>query len=187
MTEMTLEEIATEQKRADDAFATDVLEIGCGWYRRLLSLARRALELEEREAGIWGRVNALAEKVLEQPAPTGKLPPFVPCDDDGNPGLVTGAAFQAGRESTQPARGPASPPSPAQAEPWRCPECGSLDRQCDVLGRLEPQPPAAPGTPLTVELQRALELVEGAISDAEQVGFPVARLRKVAEILRSKP
>ncbi len=39
----------------------------------LLALARRALELEEREAGIWGRVNALAEKVLEQPAPTGEV------------------------------------------------------------------------------------------------------------------
>jgi hypothetical protein len=32
----------------------------------LAALARRALEMEEREAGIWGRVNALAEKVLEQ-------------------------------------------------------------------------------------------------------------------------
>jgi hypothetical protein len=68
MTEMTLEEIATEQKRADDAFATDVLDIGCGWYRRVLALTRRALELEEREAGLWGRVNALAEKVLGQPS-----------------------------------------------------------------------------------------------------------------------
>jgi hypothetical protein len=72
VSEMTLEEVVAEQRRTDDAFKGDVLEVNCGGYRQLLALARRALEQAARDE-VNDAFLAKVDAALEQPVPTGEV------------------------------------------------------------------------------------------------------------------